>query len=105
MAAANIPDRPKAGSTDGPGRLLRVAAIVLAAALQLVVLVPFTVASGLVAPLWAMLALYVLWAAAVLLLVRTARRQPLAAPLVPVANAVLLWLAITLGELALGWTA
>ena len=92
--------------TEGPGgRALAIIAVVLAGALQLLVLVPFTVGSGLLAPLWAVVALYVLWLAAAFLLVRTARHRPLAAPLVPLANGLLLWLTITLGERWLGWTA
>jgi hypothetical protein len=87
------------------GSVLSLVTVVLAVALQLVVLVPFTVASGLLAPLWAVVALHGLWLAAAFVLLRTARRRPLAAPLVPVANGLLLWLALTLGELWLGWTA
>lgn len=91
------------GGTGGRG--LAIATVVLAGALQLVVLVPFTVATGLLAPLWAIVGFYVLWGAAALVLVMMARRRPLATPLVPVANAALLWLAITAGEALLGWTA
>jgi hypothetical protein len=72
--------------------------------LQLIVLVPFTVASGLLAPAWAIVLLYGLWAAAAVVLVRTARRNPFAALLVPAANAAVLWLAITAGGTWLGWT-
>ena len=87
------------------GRALPIATVVVAGALQLVVLVPFTVASGLVAPLWAIVGLYILWIAATAVLVVLARRRPLLTPLVPVVNAVLLWAAITAGETFLGWTA
>lgn len=90
--------------TGGGGRALGIAAVVVAAALQLVVLVPFTVSSGLVAPLWAVLVLYALWVAAVVVLVRVARRQPLAAPLVPLANGALWWLAMAPDGALLGWT-
>ena len=77
----------------------------LAAALQLVVLVPFTIASGLLAPLWAVLLLYGLWLVGALLLVRLARRRPFTTPVVPTVNAVLLWLVITAGDSWLGWSA
>lgn len=94
------------GWVSGPGgRRLAIATVAVAGVLQLVVLVPFTVASGLLAPLWAIVAFYALWAAGALLLVLIARSRPLATPLVPVANAALLWLGITLGEALLGWTA
>ena len=79
--------------------------VALAAVLQLVVLVPFTVASGLLAPLWAVLLLYALWLVAALAFVRLARRRPLMTPVVPAVNAALLWLVITIGEAWLGWTA
>jgi hypothetical protein len=97
--------RPSSTSTGSGGRALTLVAMVLAVALQTVVLVPFTVASGLVAPLWAVVGLYALGAASVLLLVRTLRRAPRWAPAIPVANGLLLWLAITAGERLLGWTA
>lgn len=87
------------------GRALPIAVVTLAAILQLVVLVPFTVASGLLAPLWAVVALYALWLVATTVLVHTARRRPLAAPLVPIGNALLLWVVISAGEAWLGWTA
>ena len=79
--------------------------VALAVALQLVVLVPFTVASGLLAPLWAVLLLYGLWLAGALLLVKLARPRPFATPIVPAVNALLLWAVISGGEIWLGWTA
>jgi hypothetical protein len=87
-----------------PGRALGIGAVVVAGLAQLVVLVPFTVASGLVAPLWAIVLLYGLWLAGAVLLVRLARRRPLVTPLVPVVNGALLWLAISGGQAWLGWT-
>lgn len=99
-------DVPLHTSTTGgkpSGRAVSMIAITLAVVGQIVVLVPFTVASGLVAPLWAIVILYVLWFASAFALWRTARRFPLLAPLIPVANAVLLWLAITGGQRLLGW--
>lgn len=86
-------------------RVARIVTVAVAYVAQAVVLVPFTVASGLIAPLWAVVGLYAVWAAATVLLVRTARRRPFAAPLVPLANAAVLWLVIMLGERVLGWTA
>jgi hypothetical protein len=67
--------------------------------------VPFTVASGLLAPLWGVAFLYGLWLACAALLIFTARRQPLLAPFVPVANAVLWWATLTVGDVWFGWTA
>lgn len=81
------------------------AVVAFAAVLQLVVLVPLTVASGLLAPAWAVVLFHLLWLAAAVAFVRTARSKPTATPLVPLANAALLWAGLTLGDLWLGWTA
>ena len=89
---------------DTAPRWLRVAAVVVAAAAQIVVLVPFTLSSGLVAPLWAIVLLVALWLACTALLVAVARRRPLLAPLIPVGNFALWWLALMLGGQVLGWT-
>ena len=84
-------------------RVIPVAAVAVAGALQLVV-GWFTAASGLLAPLWAIVVLGLIWAVAVVVLVRMARRRPIATPLVPVANAFLWWATMTAGETWLGWT-
>jgi hypothetical protein len=86
------------------GRALRGAAVAVAAVGQFIALVPFTVASGLLAPLWAILALYAIWAVAVAGLVLLARTRPFATLLVPIANIAVWWLVITTGERFLGWT-
>lgn len=85
------------------GRWLGVAAVVLAGLAQLLLL-PLTAASGLLAPLWAVGVLYVLWLAAAVAVGVLARRRPVATPLVPLANAALWWLMMTAGERLLGWT-
>lgn len=72
---------------------------------QLIVLVPFTVASGLVAPLGGVVALYVVWAAFAAGLYLLWRRHPVLTPLVPLANLGVLLGVITLGERVLGWSA
>jgi hypothetical protein len=89
---------------DPHGRALRVAAVAAAAVFQFVVLVPFTVASGLVAPLWAVVMLFAIWATAVAGLVLLARNRPFATLLVPITNMALWWLVMTIGERFLGWT-
>ena len=90
---------------DTRGRVLR--GVVVAAAIvgQLIVLVPFTVGSGLMAPWWAVAVLVAVWAAAAVGLVRLARTRPFATPIVPIANFTLWWLLLTIGERFLGWTA
>lgn len=92
------------GSSAGRGGGMAAVAVTAAIVGQLVVLVPFTVASGLLAPLWAIALLYAVWVAAALALIPVARRRPLAAPLVPVANAVLLVAILAAGAAWLGWT-
>lgn len=98
-------ERQMTRSDAGAGRWLAALVLTVAVVLQLVVLVPFTVASGLVAPLWAVAVLYVLWGGAAATLALVARRRPTATPLVPIANAAVLWFVITAGEAWLGWTA
>lgn len=94
------------GSADRPGRGgLPTVAVLIAVALQGVMLVPFTVGSGLLAPGWGVVVSYVLWLGAASALFVLARRRPLAAPLAPLANAALLFGFITFGDLVLGWTA
>jgi hypothetical protein len=71
---------------------------------QLIVLVPFTLGSGLLAPWWAVVALVAVWAVAAAGLVLLARTRPFATPLVPIVNISLWWLLLTIGERFLGWT-
>jgi hypothetical protein len=78
--------------------------VALAVVLQLIVLVPFTVASGLVAPAWAIALLALLCVLGAVTILRTARRRPLVTPLVPLVNAALLFGLIAFGEQMLGWT-
>ncbi|MEU8001430.1 hypothetical protein AB0B66_09750 [Catellatospora sp. NPDC049111] len=70
-----------------------------------VVLLPYYLASGLVAPLWAVIVLVAVWAALGVLAIRWWRSRPFLVPLVPVI-AVAVWFAgISAGEAWLGWTA
>lgn len=96
---------PPPAPANRPGRrALPVLAVAVAVVGHLVVLVPFTVASGLLAPLWAVVGLHGLWLAGALVLLRLARHRPLLAPLVPAVNAAVLWAALSAGGLWLGWT-
>ena len=71
----------------------------------MVVIGIFYLSSGLVAPLWAVIVLVVIWAGLVALGVVWFRRHPLRVLALPL-GAVLIWfLVITLGERLLGWTA
>ncbi len=76
----------------------------VALALQLVVGY-FVLASGLVAPLWAVLMLVVVWVVASIVGWRIWRSHPAVAVAVPVVTA-LIWLAVIFaGGQFLGWTA
>lgn len=65
---------------------------------------PFYLASGLVAPGWAVLLLWLTWVVLLVLLVLLWRRRPPLAPLVPLGAVVLILAVITAGEQLLGWT-
>ncbi len=68
----NAESTPASQPRDGNPRIISTIVIALAATLQLVVAVPFTVATGLVAPLWAIVIAWSLWVAAAVVLVMTA---------------------------------
>lgn len=61
--------------------------------------------SGLVAPLWALIALMVVWGALLVLAIRLLRTRPVLVPLVPVAALVIWFAALSAGDAWLGWTA
>jgi hypothetical protein len=84
--------------------LIRRLLLAVAVALHLAAGV-FYLAAGLVAPLWAVLALWVAWAVLLAALVRLWRRRPPLALLVPLAAVALIFGTITTGEQLLGWTA
>ena len=90
---------------DRRQRVLCITAIAVGVAMQLIVAVPFTVGFGLLAPLWGIVAAWALWLLGAACLVVAARRRPLLAPVVPLANAGLLFGLVTFGESVLGWTA
>ena len=62
-------------------------------------------ASGLVAPLWAIVLLLAWWVVLALVLVRLARRGSWWTPVVPVVALATWYAGLTLGEGLLGWTA
>lgn len=65
----------------------------------------FYVSAGLVAPLWAVILLVIIWVALVVVGIRWFRRHPLRVLALPLV-AVIIWFGvITLGEQLLGWTA
>jgi hypothetical protein len=65
----------------------------------------FYLSSGLVAPLWAVVGLIIVWSVLVVIGIWWFRRHPFRVLLLPVV-AVLIWFAVlTLGERLLGWTA
>lgn len=87
-------------------RVVKVVVAVVAIAAQAVLIVPFSVASGLFAPTWA----WVLFNVAALAAAGTqiwflTRRRVLAAFLVPVVHGTLFFASVTAGDVLLGWTA
>ena len=73
--------------------------------LGLLAALPFYLASGLAAPLWAVVALWVVWLGLGLLALRWFRSHPWVVLLLPVVALAIWWGALTLGVLLLGWTA
>jgi hypothetical protein len=88
-------------TTKGPWFVV---AVVLAALAQLVVGY-FYLASGLVAPLWAVVALLVCWAVLTVAGVRLARSRSYLVLLVPVLAAATWFAVLWFGDAVLGWTA
>jgi hypothetical protein len=75
------------------------------AMLAMLVLAPFFLASGLVAPLWAVIALCLIWVAIFVLGCLWFKRKPLWVLPLPVL-ALLIWLGgVQLGSSVLGWSA
>jgi hypothetical protein len=77
----------------------------LATALHALVGLVFYAASGLVAPLWAVMLLGGWWVGLAVVLIRLARRGSWWTPAVPVVGFGTWWAALTAGEQWLGWTA
>lgn len=88
---------------DTGRRLASLIAVVFGALMHLIVGV-FVFSSGLIAPVWAVAALVLLWLAAAVVLWRV-RRRPIVALLVPLVTAALWWAAVTAGDAWLGWGA
>ncbi len=81
----------------------RVAALV--GVLGLLAAAPFYIASGLVAPLWAILLLWVFWIALAVLALRWFTSRPWVVLVLPIVAAAVWWLTLTLGEQLLDWQA
>jgi hypothetical protein len=78
------------------------------AGLAMAAMVPigfFYLSSGLVAPLWAVIALVAVWIGLVVVGIVWFRHHPLRLPALPVIAALLWFVVLTLGERLLGWTA
>ena len=81
--------------------------VVLGVVAGLAHLVPgyLSLVSGLIAPLWAVVAMVVVWALLAWALVVIVRRRSWWSPVVPLAGMAFWVTAITVGENVLGWTA
>lgn len=73
--------------------------------LGLLATLPFYLASGLVAPLWAIVVLWLIWLSLGLVALQWFTRRPWVVLVLPLVAFGIWWLVITLGEQALGWTA
>jgi hypothetical protein len=103
-ATAAPSSAPAGGTVDARPRSA-VAAGVLAGLLHLGIGVFPLSASGLLAPLWAIVVIYLGWLVAAGLLWRIWQRHPLISLLVP-PTTLALWAGwITVGDVLLGWTA
>lgn len=85
-------------------RRLRIATALIAAAGMLAVGV-FYLASGLVAPVWAILILWIIWLALAWYGLRLARAGSYLVLVVPLVAGAIWYLVLTVGEQALGWQA
>ena len=75
------------------------------ALVAMLVLAPFFIASGLMAPGWAVVIFVVIWVALFVLGCLWWRRRPLWTLVLPVLALLVWWGGITAGETWLGWTA
>lgn len=73
--------------------------------LGLIGALPVYVSSGLVAPLWAIVVLLLVWAALAVLSLRWFTRRPWVVLVLPLIAAAFWFATITLGEQVLGWQA
>lgn len=83
--------------------LERVAAIV--GVLGLFAVLPFYLASGLAAPLWAIVVLLAFWLLLLVTAIRWFTRRPWVILAMPFVAAAVWWLTLTVGEQTLGWQA
>ena len=99
-----IPTATSATTSTAPARSVgSTLAVVAGFALQGVAAV-FVAASGLMMPMWAVVAMWLVWLAGLALQIRQ-RHRPLVVVAVPVVIAAIWLLTGTLGEAFLGWTA
>ncbi|MFG1947185.1 hypothetical protein [Nonomuraea sp. NPDC048826] len=86
------------------GTVARRVASWLGLAGHLCTLVPFYTSSGLMAPLWAVIALFAVWLALLAAAVMAVRARSPWGLLVPVVSLAFWWCAMSAGEAFLGWT-
>ena len=100
MIRTDLPTATTPAPTRSVGSAL---ALVAGFALQGVAAV-FVAASGLMMPMWAVVVMWFVWLAGLVVQIRE-RRRPLAVVAVPVVIGAIWLLTGTLGETYLGWTA
>ena len=95
---------PESPLTTEPARAVGSTLVLLAGVALQGVAAIFVAASGLMMPLWAVVAMWVVWLAGLAVQLRH-RRHPLVVLGVPVAVGAVWLLTGTIGEALLGWTA
>ena len=73
--------------------------------LGLLAVLPFYIASGLAAPLWAIILLLLFWAALLVCAIRWLTRRPWVVLALPLVAFAVWWGSLMLGERLLGWQA
>ena len=87
------------------GQPLLQRAVAIVGVLGLFAVLPFYLASGLAAPLWAIVLLMAFWLLLLVTAIRWFTRSPWPILAMPFVAAAVWWLTMTLGEQALGWQA
>lgn len=87
------------------GRRILEGVVATLGVLGMVAALPIYVSSGLVAPLWAIVALLIVWGSLAALALRWFTRRPWLVLLLPVVAAAVWFATLALGERVLGWQA
>jgi uncharacterized membrane protein len=90
---------------EGPDHVIVARVVAGVGVVLLLATLPLYLASGLLAPLWAIIGLMLVWVGLLVLAVRWLRRRPFWVIGLPVLAAMVWFAVLTVGEQLLGWTA